>query len=46
MTVLDLTEFEGSDNQVINGTVAISMTPFVGLTVGTDFGGFVKPGGS
>ena len=46
MTVLDLSVFEGSDNKVINGTVAISMTPFVGLTVGTDFGGFVKSGGS
>jgi len=45
MTVSDLSEFEGSGNQVINGTVAISMAPFVSLTVGTNFGGFVKPGG-
>jgi len=46
MTVSDVSQFENSGNQVINGTVAISMTPFVGLTVGTDFGGFVKPGGA
>ena len=45
MTVSDVTQFEGSDNQVINGTVAISMMPFVSLTVGTNFGGFVKTGG-
>jgi len=46
MTVSDLSQFESSGNQVINGTVAISMSPFVGLTVGTDFGGFVKTGGA
>jgi len=46
MTVLDVSEFEGSGNQLINGTVAISMAPFVGLTVGTNFGGFVKTGGA
>ena len=46
MTVSNLSQFESSDNQVINGTVAISMTPFVGLTVGTNFGGFVKSGGA
>jgi len=45
MTVLDISQFEDSGNQVVNGTVAISMAPFVGLTVGTNFGGFVKPGG-
>ena len=45
MTVFDLSQFENSGDNVINGTVAISMTPFVGLTVGTDFGGFVKTGG-
>jgi len=46
MTVTDVSQFESSGNQVINGTVAISMTPFVGLTVGTNFGGFVKTGGA
>ena len=46
MTIVDVSQFEGSDNQVINGTVAISMTPFVGLTVGTNFGGFVNTGGA
>ena len=46
MTVSDVSLFENSSDRVINGTVAISMTPFVGLTVGTDFGGFVKTGGS
>jgi hypothetical protein len=46
MIVSDVSQFESSGNQVINGTVAISMTPFVGLTVGTDFGGFVKTGGA
>ena len=46
MTVLDVPQFESSDNQVINGTVAISMEPFVGLVVGTNFGGFVKTGGA
>jgi hypothetical protein len=46
MTVSDLSQFESSGNQVINGTVAIAMSPFVGLTVGTDFGGFVKTGGA
>jgi hypothetical protein len=46
MTVADVSQFENSGNQVINGTVAISMTPFVGLTVGTNFGGFVKTGGA
>jgi len=46
MTVSDVSLFENSGNRVINGTVAISMVPFVGLTVGTDFGGFVKTGGS
>ena len=46
MTVANVSQFEDSGNQVINGTVAISMTPFVGLTVGTNFGGFVKPGGA
>ena len=45
MTVFDISQFENSVSKVINGTVAISMTPFVGLTVGTDFGGFVKTGG-
>lgn len=45
MTVDNVTQFESSGDQVINGTVAISMAPFVGLTVGTDFGGFVKSGG-
>lgn len=45
MTVSDVSQFESSGDQVINGTVAISMAPFVGLTVGTDFGGFVKSGG-
>jgi len=46
MTVLDVSEFEGSGDTMINGTVSISMAPFVGLTVGTDFGGFVKTGGN
>jgi len=46
MTVLDVPQLESSDNQVINGTVAISMEPFVGLVVGTNFGGFVKTGGA
>jgi hypothetical protein len=46
MVVSNVSQFEGSGNQVINGTVAISMAPFVGLTVGTDFGGFVKTGGA
>jgi hypothetical protein len=46
MIVSDLSLFENSGNRVVNGTVAISMTPFVGLTVGTDFGGFVKSGGA
>ena len=45
MTVSDVSQFESADNKVVNGTVAISMTPFVGLTIGTDFGGFVKAGG-
>ena len=46
MTVSNVSSFESSGNTVVNGTVAISMTPFVGLTVGTDFGGFVKTGGA
>lgn len=46
MTVSNFSQFEDSGNQVINGTVSISMSPFVGLTVGTDFGGFVKSGGA
>jgi len=46
MTVSNVSQFENSGNRMINGTVAISMTPFVGLTVGTDFGGFVKTGGA
>jgi len=46
MTVANLSQFESSGNRAINGTVAISMTPFVGLTVWTDFGGFVKQGGA
>jgi len=46
MTVLDVSQFESSSNQVVNGTVAISMEPFVGLVVGTNFGGFVKTGGA
>lgn len=45
MTVSDVSQFESSDNHVVNGTVAISMSPFVGLTIGTDFGGFIKSGG-
>lgn len=45
MVVADVSMFESSDNQIINGTVAITMAPFVGLTVGTNFGGFVKQGG-
>ena len=45
MTVSDVSQFESSDNRVVNGTVSISMSPFVGLTVGTDFGGFIKSGG-
>ena len=45
MTVSDVSQFETSDNHVINGTVSISMAPFVALDVGTDFGGFVKSGG-
>ena len=46
VTVSDLSQFESSGNQVINGTVAISMMPFISLTVGTNFGGLVKPGGA
>ena len=46
MTVYDVSLFENSGNHVINGTVAITMAPFVGLTVGSDFGGFVHSGGS
>lgn len=45
MIVYDVSQFENSGGHLINGTVAITMAPFVGLTVGTDFGGFVKQGG-
>ena len=44
MTVADVSQFESSRNHVINGTVAIAMAPFVSLTIGTDFGGFVRAG--
>jgi hypothetical protein len=46
MTVADVSQYESSSDHLINGTVAISMAPFVGLTVATDFGGFVKSGGA
>ena len=46
MTVLDVSQFESSSNHVINGTVAISMEPFVSLTIGTNFTRFINPGGA
>jgi uncharacterized protein (UPF0333 family) len=46
MTVFDLPQFESSGDHVINGTVAVTMAPFVSLTIGTDFGGFVSSGGA
>ena len=44
MNVGNVTQFETSVDQDINGTVAISMPPFAFLTIGTDLGGFVKTG--
>ena len=45
MTVKDLAQFHSSGNTEVNGTVLISMIPFVELKVGTNFGGFI-PGGA
>ena len=46
MTVSDVTQFLAT-SQRINGTVAMDLVPFAGLTVGVDLGGFVKaPGAS
>jgi len=46
MNVADLTQFESSAVHSVNGTVAIAMPPFASVSVQTDFGGFVKTGGS
>lgn len=46
MTVADVSQFENSGNTRINGTVDISLEPFVSLSIGTDFGSFVSPGSS
>jgi hypothetical protein len=46
MTVADLSQFEASSDHRINGTVIISMEPFASVSIGTDFGGFVSPGGA
>ena len=45
MAVANVTQFEASADRDINGTVAVTMGPFVSLTIGTDLGGFVKTGG-
>jgi hypothetical protein len=42
MTVLNVQQFVTQPNHRINGTVAIRMPPFVGLSLGVDLGGFVR----
>lgn len=44
MTVLNIQQFAASPDHRINGTVAIKMVPFAGLSLGVDLGGFVKTG--
>ncbi len=46
MTVADVQQFANSPDHTINGTVDIQMPPFAGVTVHTDFGGFVQTGGA
>jgi putative copper export protein len=45
MTVSNLLLYQNSKDHRINGTVGISMPPFVSLKIGTDFSTFVNPGG-
>lgn len=46
MTVVNVQGFVSSSDRSIPGTVAISLGPFVSLSVGTDFGGFISTGGA
>jgi hypothetical protein len=46
MMVADLSQFESSGDKVVNGTVTVSLQPFVTLTLGTDFGSAVNGGGA
>ena len=46
MAVADVSQFLATPGARINGTVAIGLVPFAGLTIGVDLGAFVKaPGG-
>lgn len=45
LVVANLAQFTGLSDHRINGTVDISMPPFVSLSVVTDFSGFVSTGG-
>lgn len=45
MTVVNLQQYTSSGSQRINGTVAISLEPFVSLSVGVNFGGLIGTGG-
>jgi hypothetical protein len=45
LVVANLQQFASSSDQRVNGTVDISMPPFVSLSVVTDFGGFISAGG-
>ena len=44
LSVVDLQAF-ASGNHTLNGTVSISLEPFVSLSVGANFGGLVNTGG-
>ena len=45
LVVANLAQFTSLTDHRINGTVDISMPPFVSLSIGTDFSGFVSTGG-
>ena len=46
MTVLNAQEFASSGDITINGTVTISLEPFVTLSIGVNLGGFIDAGGA
>ncbi|MCL5671997.1 MAG: hypothetical protein JRM97_07875 [Nitrososphaerota archaeon] len=46
MTVANLSQFLAVPGQRVDGTVAIGLVPFAGLTIGVDLGSFVKAPGA
>ena len=45
MTVNSLSEYASSSDHRVNGTVSVSLEPFITLTIGTDFSSAINGGG-